>query len=351
MVHKYRPDLIDYDSLSPSDTLGNLNKAMTAAGQFFGLEPYIQASDIAKLDEKSMLVYVSEYYSGITEQLKLELASRRLAQLIAFTMTNDELKATFLTDGQKLSTRLAKAEQQLQAFAEAKSDTMGAARSQLTKFTRYRSTEKRDMYSEHIKLEAIFTNLATRLADNSRPAFVPGDPNLQVDVRADRLKALQVLEQSVGLVLHQEVSRQHRLRQQDDEHNSRYQKLVQWVQEREANLPQVSGITSSGQARNLLKFLDNSAKEIAALDATSVAKLRALSAGLEQERFEFVKATKDRETELQSRLVQFTQLLKDKRPGFEDALLREETREQVRRLLLPAQLLTTSCNALMPALN
>jgi hypothetical protein len=321
--------LIDYESLSPSDSQGNLNKAMTAAGEFFGLEPYIQASDIAKLDEKSMLVYVSEFYSGITEQLKLELASRRLTQLIAFTMTNDELKDTFLTEAQKLSTRLGKAEQQLQAFAEAKSDTMKAARSQLTKFTKYRSTEKRDMYSEHIKLEALFTNLATRLADNNRPSFVPTDPSLQVDVRADRLKALQALEQKVSLVLHQEVSRQHRLLQQDDEHKSRYQKLVQWVQEREANLPQVSDISSSGQARNLLKFLESSAKEIAALDATSVAKLRALSSGLEQERFEFVAATKTRETELQTRLTQFTQSLKDKRPGFEDALEREKTREQV----------------------
>lgn len=39
---------------------------MSAAETYFGLEPYISAADIPNLDEKSMLVYVSEYYTGIT---------------------------------------------------------------------------------------------------------------------------------------------------------------------------------------------------------------------------------------------------------------------------------------------
>jgi hypothetical protein len=197
LLHKFRPDLIRYSDLSPSDSVANLSTAMKAAGTYFGLEPYLQPTDIAKLDEKSMLVFVSEFYSGITEQLKLELAARRLAQVIAFTMTNDQLKSQYDAEAQKLNARLDTATTQLEELKSSQSDTMAQAKHQLAKFTTYRSTEKRSMLSEHIKLEALFTNLATRLADNNRPSYVPRNPDLHLDRRATRLRTLQLLEQEV----------------------------------------------------------------------------------------------------------------------------------------------------------
>ncbi len=39
-----------------------------------------------------MVVYVSEYYSGIAAQRKLDVASRRIAKLIATTKHNDALR-------------------------------------------------------------------------------------------------------------------------------------------------------------------------------------------------------------------------------------------------------------------
>ncbi|EDQ86636.1 uncharacterized protein MONBRDRAFT_28031 [Monosiga brevicollis MX1] len=329
LIHKFRPELIPYDSLDPADKLHNLRLAITAAGQYFGMEPYLTAEDIGKLDEKSMLVFVSEFYSGITEQLKLELAARRIAQVVAFTMTNDELKARYLAEAAALHTRIQQAEAQLTAYGQAKSTTMTGALQQLSSFNKYRSTEKRDMYSEHIKLEALFTNLATRLADNSRPPFLPDEPHLRVEVRADRLKGLLKLEQDVGLFLHKEVSRQHRLQQLDQEHHSRYNKLIQWTTERESNLPDVDAVKSSGQARNLLKLLESTAEEIQSLQDTSVAKLREIRETLAKDTYEFLARVEEREKDLSERLGGFSATLMYRAPGFEDALQRETLREQV----------------------
>jgi hypothetical protein len=51
-----------------------------------------------------------------------------------------------------------------------------------------------------VQLEAVYTNLATRLADNHRPALVPTDPELRVDALGQRLDRLQEQEQKVRLL-------------------------------------------------------------------------------------------------------------------------------------------------------
>lgn len=60
MIHKHRPKLIDWNSLNPGDAIGNIKKAMEAAFEYFELEKYLEPEDIPKLDENSMVVYVSD---------------------------------------------------------------------------------------------------------------------------------------------------------------------------------------------------------------------------------------------------------------------------------------------------
>lgn len=76
LIHKHRPKMIDFESLSPSSKTQNIQTAIDAANKYFDLEKYLGPDDIPKLDENSMFVYVSEYYYGIGnfssfERLKL----------------------------------------------------------------------------------------------------------------------------------------------------------------------------------------------------------------------------------------------------------------------------------------
>jgi len=52
----------------------------------------LEPSDIAKLDNKSAFIFVSEFYYGIANQRKLDLAARRISKLIDFTKINDALR-------------------------------------------------------------------------------------------------------------------------------------------------------------------------------------------------------------------------------------------------------------------
>lgn len=65
LIAKFRPKLIpDLASRSPTDPDDNLRTAFKAANAYFGLEEYLTPADMRSLDEKSTLVYISEYYYG-----------------------------------------------------------------------------------------------------------------------------------------------------------------------------------------------------------------------------------------------------------------------------------------------
>ncbi len=57
-IHKHRPKLIDFDSLSKDNKIQNLQTAIDAAFIYFNLEKYLSPEDIGKLDENSMVIYV-----------------------------------------------------------------------------------------------------------------------------------------------------------------------------------------------------------------------------------------------------------------------------------------------------
>lgn len=65
-------------------------------------------ADVQKLDENSMVVYVSEYYYGIAEQRKLDLAARRIGKVIKLTEENDAMRAEYREKAVQLRDLIAK---------------------------------------------------------------------------------------------------------------------------------------------------------------------------------------------------------------------------------------------------
>jgi len=81
IIHKHRPKMLDFDSLQRSEPLKNLKLAQDCASAYFDLEQYITPTEITKLDENSMVILVCDFYYGIAEQRKLDLAGRRIGKL------------------------------------------------------------------------------------------------------------------------------------------------------------------------------------------------------------------------------------------------------------------------------
>jgi len=64
IIHEHRPDLIQYERLSKSNAIYNLNNAFNTAEQNFGIPKLLDAEDVfvESPDEKSIITYVASYY-------------------------------------------------------------------------------------------------------------------------------------------------------------------------------------------------------------------------------------------------------------------------------------------------
>ncbi|XP_056134215.1 F-actin-monooxygenase MICAL2 isoform X2 [Lampris incognitus] len=65
LIHRFKPDLIDFDSLSEEDSAANLQLAFDIAEREFGIQPFISGMELAScqdLDKTRMISYLSKFY-------------------------------------------------------------------------------------------------------------------------------------------------------------------------------------------------------------------------------------------------------------------------------------------------
>lgn len=327
IIHKHRPKLINWSSLSKSNPTETLSIVFEAAEKYFQLEKYLTPEDIPKLDEASMVVYVSEYYYGIAEQRKLDLAARRIGKVIKLTEENDAMRKDYNEKSQKLREHLNKVEKILEDRTV--DNTMAGAKRRLAEFYDYKANDKNQIIQAQLDLEGIYNNLAMRLSHNNRPPFVPPAGLSLQDINA-ALHHLEECEQERRIALHKELNRQIRLQQLDGQHQTRFGKLSAWIEQKSAYLNTKQSVSSVSAAELQLRLLEAYQRELGTIKSRNVTQLHDISAELEREKYEHIAGTKGRDAEIAVGLEKLDQEYAQRKPVADDDLAREKFKEVVR---------------------
>ncbi|XP_023686662.1 alpha-actinin-2 [Paramormyrops kingsleyae] len=193
LIHRHRPDLIDFTKLNKDDPVGNLNLALEIAEKHLDIPKMLDAEDIVntpKPDERAIMTYVSCFYHAFAGAEQAETAANRICKVLGVNQDNEKLMEEY----EKLASELLEWIQRTTPWLENRTPekTMQAMQRKLEDFRDYRRMHKPPKVQEKCQLEINFNTLQTKLRISNRPAFMPSEGKMVSDITG----AWQGLEQA-----------------------------------------------------------------------------------------------------------------------------------------------------------
>ncbi|KAM8953466.1 alpha-actinin-4 isoform 3-T3 [Pelodytes ibericus] len=183
LIHRHRPELIEYDKLRKDDPITNLNNAFEVAEKYLDIPKMLDAEDIvntARPDEKAIMTYVSSFYHAFSGAQKAETAANRICKVLAVNQENEHL----MEDYEKLASDLLEWIRRTIPWLEDRvpEKTMHDMQQKLEDFRDYRRVHKPPKVQEKCQLEINFNTLQTKLRLSNRPAFMPSEGKMVSDI-------------------------------------------------------------------------------------------------------------------------------------------------------------------------
>ncbi|XP_069918305.1 spectrin beta chain, non-erythrocytic 4 isoform X2 [Oryctolagus cuniculus] len=173
LIHRHRPDLVDFSKLTKSNANYNLQRAFRTAEQHLGLARLLDPEDVnmEAPDEKSIITYVVSFYHYFSKMKALAVEGKRIGKVLDQVLEVGEIieryeelaaellawihRTVGLISNQKFANSLSGVQQQLQAF------------------TAYCTLEKPVKFQEKGNLEVLLFSIQSKLRACNRRLFVP----------------------------------------------------------------------------------------------------------------------------------------------------------------------------------
>ncbi|XP_049320510.1 alpha-actinin-2-like isoform X3 [Astyanax mexicanus] len=229
LIHRHRPDLIDYSKLNKDDPLGNLNLALEIAEKHLDIPKMLDPEDIVntpKPDERAIMTYVSCFYHAFAGAEQAETAANRICKVLGVNQENEKL----MEDYEKLASELLEWIRRTTPWLENRSSetTMTAMRKKLEDFRDYRRLHKPPKVQEKCQLEISFNTLQTKLRISNRPAFMPSEGKMVSDI-ASAWQGLEQVEKGYEEWLLTEIHRLERLNHLAEKFNQKASTHEAWA--------------------------------------------------------------------------------------------------------------------------
>uniref|UniRef100_A0A3Q3QIV5 Calponin-homology (CH) domain-containing protein n=1 Tax=Monopterus albus TaxID=43700 RepID=A0A3Q3QIV5_MONAL len=172
LIHRHRPDLINYDSLRKDDPLTNLNNAFEVAEKHLDIPKMLDAEDIVgtlKPDETC----VSCFCHAFSGAQKAETAANRICKVLAVNQENEKMEEDYARLASDLLEWIRRTIPWLEDRTQQR--TINDMQAKQEDFRDYRCVHKPPKVQDKCQLEIGFNTLQTKLRLNNRPAFMPSE--------------------------------------------------------------------------------------------------------------------------------------------------------------------------------
>ncbi|CAH2012344.1 unnamed protein product [Acanthoscelides obtectus] len=240
LIHRHRPDLIDYNKLSKDNPLENLNTAFDVAEKYLDIPRMLDPDDLintpkpderaimtyvscyyhafqgaqqvqentAMPDERAVMTYVSSYYHRFSGAQKAETAANRICKVLKVNQENERLMEEY----ERLASDLLEwIRRTMPWLASRQTDnSLAGVQKKLEEYRTYRRKHKPPRVEQKAKLETNFNTLQTKLRLSNRPAYMPTEGKMVSDI-ANAWKGLEHAEKAFEEWLLSEMMRLERL--------------------------------------------------------------------------------------------------------------------------------------------
>ncbi|XP_050344038.1 spectrin beta chain isoform X6 [Nymphalis io] len=230
IIHKHRPDLIQFEKLHRSNHIHNLNNAFNVAEEKLGLTKLLDAEDIAveHPDERSIITYVVTYYHYFSKMKQETVQGKRIGKVVGIAMENEKMMQEY----ESLTSDLLQwIERTIEALGDRTfANSLEGVRQQLIQFANYRTVEKPPKFVEKGNLEVLLFTLQSRMRAANQKPYTPREGRMIHDINR-AWERLEKAEHERELALREELIRQEKLEQLAARFNRKAQMRETWLSE------------------------------------------------------------------------------------------------------------------------
>uniref|UniRef100_H3BGA8 Spectrin beta chain n=1 Tax=Latimeria chalumnae TaxID=7897 RepID=H3BGA8_LATCH len=241
IVHKHRPDLIEFDTLKKSNAHYNLQNAFNVAEKELGLTKLLDPEDVNvdQPDEKSIITYVATYYHYFSKMKALAVEGKRIGKVLDYAIEADKLIEKYETLASDL---LQWIEQTILTLNDRKlANSLNGVQNQLQAFNTYRTVEKPPKFTEKGNLEVLLFTIQSKMRANNQKVYTPREGRLISDINLQAWERLEKAEHERELALRNELIRQEKLEQLAARFDRKAAMRETWLSENQRLVSQVKG--------------------------------------------------------------------------------------------------------------
>jgi len=194
IIHKHRPDLIDYDSLSKDNARENLDLAFDVAEKNLGIPKLLDTDDMVNLprpDERSVMTYCAALYKVFSAYDKVELAGQHVGKFVELMKSINDMQHDYERRARELIDWVNATNEKFSTpVPEISYDEV---RELISGMRDYRRGEKATHVAEQGELAALLNSIQVKLKSMNRASYVPpeGLATADIDAAITKLEAAE----------------------------------------------------------------------------------------------------------------------------------------------------------------